>query len=424
LPTHRELADKLGVATGTITRAYTEAERRGLIHGEGRRGTIVGESPRGQFSLSSLMDAGSHIVDLSKNYPTYSEDPDLLAALRHIARRPETQQLLQYPHRSGAPHHRVAGAAWMRGMGLNVDPDAIQITAGAQHGLAVVLPAVSGHGDTILAEEYTYPGVKAIAEMFGFRLVGIPMDVEGLIPEALESMCKQRQVRALFCNPTFQNPTGIVYTEERRRQIAEIAEKYDFIVVEDDIMRPLLADPPPLISSLIPNRSCLIASTSKVLAAGLRVGFIAAPAQLRSAINDCLRATTLVYTPLTAEVVAMWTSNGVLQQVLKRRRTESRARQLIAEQILHGHFLGTHPVSSIVWLGLTEPWTTTQFTMEAQRRGVAVVPAETFAVSRTTSIRAVRLCLGAAPSRQALKTGLQVLAEMLKSSPRHDVETI
>ena len=181
LPTHRELADSLGVAIGTVTHAYLEAEQRGLVHGRGRRGTFVGRSPAKDGGLSVLLEAGSRVVDFSKNYPLYSEDPDLAAAIRQLGRKMDVQKFLQYPPPAGLPHHRVAGSRWIDRMGMKVDPASVIVTSGAQHGLMVVFSAIARRGDVVLTDEYTYPGIKAVAEISTFRFRAPSLVVLGTV---------------------------------------------------------------------------------------------------------------------------------------------------------------------------------------------------------------------------------------------------
>ena len=100
LPPQRELADRLGVALGTVTRGYTEAERRGLVRGHGRRGTIISDGGRGRSGLSSLVDTGG-LIDLSANHPAASINPDLGSALKSLARRSDLGLLLEYPSPEG-----------------------------------------------------------------------------------------------------------------------------------------------------------------------------------------------------------------------------------------------------------------------------------------------------------------------------------
>ena len=112
LLTHREMADQLGVAVGTVTRAYVEAERRGLIRSEGRRGTFVGASHSGLSRLAAIASKPARGIDLSKNHPLYSLDPDITPALRQLARSSQVGDLLEYPPAPGLMRHRDAGARW------------------------------------------------------------------------------------------------------------------------------------------------------------------------------------------------------------------------------------------------------------------------------------------------------------------------
>jgi len=416
LPTHRELADALGVAVGTVTRAYAEAERRGLIHSEGRRGTFVGKSSQSRPTLSALMDSGKHLIDLSKNHPTYSEDPDLYSAFKQLGRRRDTQWLLEYAPSEGYEAHLAAGARWNAEQGFMVDPESIIITAGAQHAIMIILMAVTKHGDYIATEMHTYPGIKAVAELLGLKLVGIPMDSEGPIPEGFDALCRRRRIQVVYFNPTLHNPTAIVFSESRRRKIAAVAEKYDVLLIEDEVLRPLISSPPQPISTLIPDRSFFVMSASKVVAAGLRVGFIAGPESWRGRLLDCLRAGMLTLTALPIELFTRWLDDGTVHEVIKRRRNEMQARMKLANQILSGFDITGHPEGSLLWLKLPENRTTTEFTLEAHRRGVAVAPGEIFAVERNQPVNGIRISLGTVPDRDTLRIGLEILAETLSGS--------
>lgn len=424
LPTHRELADHLGIAIGTVTKAYALAEQRGLIHGEGRRGTFVGETRGGKSSLASLTEAKPKVIDLSINYPIYSEDPDLRFALRQMTRRTDLQQLLQYPPPEGLPRHREAGAAWVKSLGLTVEPDAILVTAGAQHALSVIFASIAKPGETILTEEFTYPGIKAAAEMLGLRLVGVPLDDEGVIPDALDSLCRKWKPRALYCIPTLQNPTNGTLSEERRRKITALARKRGFLIIEDEIHRRLANDPPPLFASLLPAQTILIASPSKVVAGGLRAGFLVPPAEHRRNLLNTLQATTVAVSPLPVEVLATWIESGTADKVVARRKREARARQRIVEKVLGRFAVRARPTSYYAWVDLPEPWTRMDFTIQAQRRGVAVAPADTFAVGDAKIPEAVRISLGTPENREVLKTGLGILADLLGSSPGQESTTM
>lgn len=424
LPTQRDLATRLGVALGTVTRAYAEAARRGLVHGDGRRGTFVGEPPSARSLLSSLYREANAGVDLSKNHPAAGHDPDLAPVLRQISQASDVQHLLQYPPSSGYSHHREAGRAWLERLGLTVDPDRLYICAGAQHALMVIFSAETRPGDRIATEAYTYPGTRTIADLMGLELVGVEMDDEGPIPDAFESLCKRQDIRLFYFNPTYQNPTNAIMSLDRRRRIAEVAATYGVTIVEDEVLAPLMDRHPGFLSALAPEQSYCVISSSKALAAGLRIGFIAAPQRAVRRLNESLQASILGVPPLMAEIFARWHADGTLEKTVARRKRELAEAQRLTATILHGHDLRGQATSYHVWLRLPEPWTSLRFAAEAQARGVAVTPAELFAADRSRSVPAVRLSVGAVSDREALKSGLETLRDLLAGVARADRATV
>jgi len=417
LPTHRELADILGVAIGTVTRAYTEAERRGLIRSEGRRGTFVG-AIKGPSSLSRLMDQEPSMIDLSRNEAPHTADPSLALALKTIGRRPDAQHLLRYAPVVGIRRHREAGARWIAQSGMQTDAESVIIAAGAQHALFTIFSAMLEPGDVLATDQFAYPGLMTIADRLRIQLVAVQGDKEGILPDALRVVCRRRKVRMLYCNPTLHNPTNIIVSAERRKAIAEVAEKLGIGIVEDEIFRPLLTDPPPLITSLVPHRSCLVMSVSKTVTPGLRVGYVVAPSDWRQKITDALQSGLLNVPSLSCEIVAGWILDGTADKVIARRRQELAWRHNLLSTLLTGVTIHSHPHSCHDWVELPSTWPCTQFAMEAQRRGVVVAPAEMFAVERKTSVNAIRISVGAAESREALQTALVILAGILEHSGR------
>jgi DNA-binding transcriptional MocR family regulator len=239
------------------------------------------------------------------------------------------------------------------------------------------------------------------------------MDAHGLLPDAFEAACRTQAPRALYLIPTIHNPTTVVLSESRRREIARIARAHNVVVVEDDIHRLLAEEAPPPIAAFLPELSCFLLGTSKTLAPGLRVGFIHAPAPLVPRISAGIRATTWMAAPLMAEIFARWERDGTALKLLKRRREEARSRQRLAAELLAGFRLDAHPTSHHAWLHLPEPWRAETFEAEARRCGVAVTPAQAFQVGRASAPHAVRLGLGAPRTREELRTGLERVAAAL-----------
>ena len=244
------------------------------------------------------------------------------------------------------------------------------------------------------------------------------MDQEGLLPDALEALCRNNRVPILYCVPTIQNPTTRTMSKDRRRELARIARKFDVAILEDDCHGLLATDAPGPLSRLAPERSYYIASTSKTIAPGLRVAFLLAPNSEVPRLAASLWSTTWMAAPIMAEILAIWIGSGQAERLLQIRRREAVARQKLARQLLGKFDLETHPASYHLWLRLPEPWRADEFAAEAKRRGAAVTPPTAFVVGRQPVPHSVRVCLGALPDRAKVRRGLSILRELLGHPPK------
>jgi DNA-binding transcriptional MocR family regulator len=425
LPTHRELAEELGVTVGTVTRAYAEAARRGLVSGEVGRGTFVRAAVRPALASLARPPGDRPLIDLSANLPPAGTDGGEAATLSRtlsaLARGRDLARLLAYPPEGGALSHRAAGAEWARRAGLAVGPEDVLVSSGGQHGMTAVFAALFAPGDVVLTEALTYPGMKTLAGLLALRLQGVAMDEDGLRPDAFAAACRARRPKALYCVPTLQNPTTSVMPAERRAEIAAIAREHGVLVVEDDVHGRLLARPRPPIASLARDVAVYVTGTSKVLAPGLRVGFIVAPPALRPAIAAAIRGTTWMAAPLMAEIVARWIKDGTAERILARKRKEASARHRLAMQAFDGFAVQAHPDAYHLWLAVPKPWRAETYADAARRAGVALTPAAAFAVGRSAPPEAVRLSLGAALDRDTLVRALGILSGLLRSAPESPV---
>lgn len=417
LPTQRDLAQRLGVAIGTVGRAYAVAEQRGIVSGEVGRGTFV-RGPEPGVERGAVEEEDPQVIDLSKSRlirdPRVGSVADILQAL---ARRPDLDRLMDfYQPAPGMARHREMGARWVRRTGLAVPPERVIITSGAQHGAATVLASLAKPGDLVLTEQVTYTGMKAIASLLHLQLRGLPLDGDGLMPEAFEAACRDSAPRALYCMPTLQNPTARTMPLARRQALAEIAARYDVALIEDDVYGFLPADPLPPITAIAPDHSYYITSTSKSMAPGLRVGYVVAPEARVDRVAGVIRASTWLIAPLLAELASEWIERGEADAMVAWKREETSARHAVALRIL-GRWMPGMPPSFHLWLPLPEPWRTEEFVAQARARGVVVSPSEEFVVGRESAPHAVRVSLGATASRARLEEGLGRLADLLENGP-------
>jgi DNA-binding transcriptional MocR family regulator len=406
LPTHRALARALGVNVGTVSRAYAEAQRRGLTTGAVGRGTFVRRAQR--RTLTPHPDA-SGLVDLSVNVPLASPGPDLRAALRALADRDDLDAITDYRESNGSERARRAGARWLRHHGVTAAPDEIVVCNGSQHGILVALAALAGPGECILAESLTYPGFRAAARLLGLRVRGIATDADGLVPEALAAACAERP-RLLYCTPALQNPTTAVLSAERRAAVVAIARQNDLAIVVDDVQAPMLDPGGPALASLAPERVVTIAGVSKLLLPGLRTAFVAAPRERVARLAEIVWASTWMASPLGAELAAGWIEDGTADRLAAERTEEMKVRDRLARRILGGHRLRSRPGSYHVWLELPDGQAATPTAERLLRRGVAVTPAEAFLAAPGAAPEALRISLSAPREIETLRRALETIA--------------
>ncbi len=418
LPTQRDLAQRLGVAIGTVGRAYSVAEQRGMVSGEVGRGTFV-RGPEPGLEEGSVEGEDPAVIDLSKS--RLVRDPrvgSMTDVLQNLARRADLDRLMDfYQPAPGMARHREMGARWVRRAGLTVPAERVIVTSGAQHGAATVLASLAKPGDVVLTEQVTYTGMKAIASLLHLQLRGVAMDGEGILPDALEAACRESAPRALYCMPTLQNPTARTIPLERRRAIAEVAARYDVALIEDDVYGFLPDDPIPPLTAIAPANAYYITSTSKSMAPGLRVGYVVAPESKVDRVAGVIRASVWLIAPLLAEVASEWIERGEADGMVAWKREETAARHASALEILGRWLPAGQPRSFHLWLPLPEPWRTEEFVAQARARQVVVSPSEDFMVGRGSAPHAVRVCLGATASRARLNDGLTRLADLLDSGP-------
>jgi DNA-binding transcriptional MocR family regulator len=419
LPTHRDLAYRLGVTVGTITRAYAEAQRRGLLEGHVGRGSFLAQPANLPAAFGVVDHEQTDLIELSLAFPPpQASDALLQRTFADLARQPGVARLLDYQPHGGMTHHRAAGAAWMETHGLSVPADRIIVTAGAQHGLAICFGALLRPGDVLLTEPLTYPGIRAAAELFKLSIRGLAQDDEGILPDALESACREDSPRALCCMPTLQNPTSAIMSQERREAIAAILRRHRLPLIEDDIYR-FLTDAPPPVSALVPELGHYLLSSSKSIAPGLRVGFLAVPEGQSAPFIAALRATTWMASPIAAEVAARWIRDGTAASLAEAQRKAAIERQKIARRLLEGFDYRAHPSSFFGMLHLPANWRANDLVSAAARRGVRLRAAEAFSTDQPAP-SAIRLCVCGIADEARLVDGIGRVVALLREGPTAD----
>lgn len=419
LPPHRLLADSLGVTIGTISRAYGELERVGLVVARVGDGTYVRqrgmERPR-DGGFRNVSDEPQPFFDMSRNQPIPGQESEFLRqSLQALSSDAQTLQSISgYTADSGLLRHRAAGAHWLRHQDFVPNAEQIVCVNGGQHGLLCVLMGLLKAGDTLVTEHLTYPGLISVARMLGIKLIGIAMDDEGLRPDELNDICQQHRVSALYCTPTIQNPTAAVMSVARREAIAEICRQHNLLVIEDEAHAVLARQRPLPLSHFAPERSVLIGSLSKAVSAGLRVGYLHAPLPLIGRLSAAVRGTCWMASPLTMTLASEWIERGIAEQLLGQQIAEIARRKAMVSGLLEGLAYKTHANSPHFWIEVPQPWRASQIAAELKQRGYLVATAEAFAVGHGAVAQFVRasVCNAVADDRLLIR-GFETLVGAL-----------
>lgn len=422
LPPHRVLADQLDVTIGTVSRAYAELERMGLVVARVGDGTFVrkrGLERKRDEGFRNFIEEPQQYYDMSRNMHIPGYEIEFLAqTLQAFAEDRKTlQDLTLYTPDIGLPRYRAAGAKWLRHPDFEPQPEQVICVNGGQHGLLCALMALLRAGDTIAAEQLTYPGLITAARFLDIKILGVEMDAEGIIPDALEELCRSNKISALYCTPTIQNPTTSVLSVERREALAHICRKHNLLIIEDEAHGVLVDDRPPPLSAFAPERTILISSLSKAVAAGLRVGYLHAPASLVSRLSAALRASCWMATPLTLEIATAWIEDGTADTLRKQQIIEITRRKGLVVPLLAGLRFMTHPLSPHFWIEVPEPWRASEVEADLKRKHYLITTAEAFTVGRGAAPQYIRASVSNASSNdRLLLDGFEALANTLKDN--------
>ena len=349
-----------------------------------RAASVAGSPVRELLALT----ARPEIISFAGGLPA----PELFDAegLREAYERVLTEaprQALQYSTTDGDPALRAAVAGRLANRGLPTGPDDLLITGGSQQALTLVAQTLLEPGDVVLVED---PGYLAALQCFSFtgaRVLPVPGDAEGLDPSRLEELVLRERPKLLYLVPTFQNPTGRTLSRPRRAAIAAVAERHGLWIVEDDPYGELRYDgePVPWIAALpaAADRTVLLGSFSKIMAPGLRLGWLRAPAALRRGCAIAKQAADLHTSTIDQAAAARYLADHDLDAHLGRVRAAYRERRdaLLAglpDALPEGSNWTRPDGGMFLWVTLPAGHDTTRLLPAALESDVAYVPGAPF----------------------------------------------
>jgi GntR family transcriptional regulator/MocR family aminotransferase len=353
LPATRELASSLGVSRITVTNAYAELEAEGLIYSQPGSGTYVApplvtlpestaspvsandwplwqQQPLSRTWSPAKQELGQLMTPVSRpgliSFTGGMGDSQLIPvddfrkALQAVLRR-DGADALGYGDPSGYPPLRATIAHVLGSQGIPACPDHVLVTSGSQQALALVAHLLLHPGDVVLVESPTYIGAIDLFRSLDVRLLGVPVDEQGMRVEQMEDALRAAHPRLVYVIPTFHNPTGTCMSGHRRRQLVALADRYNVPILEDDIAGDLRYEgrAQPALKALDPGGRVIYAGTfSKMVMPGIRVGFLVAEGPVYERLVACKQATDLATSSVIQRALEAYITVGRYQTHLRR----------------------------------------------------------------------------------------------------------
>ncbi|WP_420409405.1 PLP-dependent aminotransferase family protein [Hoeflea sp.] len=425
LPTHRNLANQLGLSVQTVSRAYDELIRRGIISGEVGRGTFV-RAGRSDTKTPYVPDGhGGDFIDLSILMPVFEpeHEAEMQKALKALATDMPGSIMSAFRPSTALRRYNGPAVKWLDLCGIDMSGRGMLMTNGNTSAMTVALMTVASCGDLIVTEDLGHHTLKALTRYLGLKVQGLEMDEDGVTPKAFDAACARSTVKALYVMPAGLNPRAANMSSKRRSELVRLARQHDVLIVENDAWGPLQPHRPAPIASLAPERTFYFTSLTKCIMPGLRFGFLAVPEAFESAAANRHLVTNWMATPLMAEIASRWIDDGTAEKLLERQRSALRLRNRLAADVLEGLQFHSSEYGMHIWMPIPGSWTEEEFVAHARLNGVAVAPGSAFDMSESVAGRGVRICLGG-DTPETLERGLAIISRIARSNPEPALLTL
>jgi GntR family transcriptional regulator/MocR family aminotransferase len=418
LPASRELSASLGVSRVTVTNAYAELEAEGLVYSRPGSGTFVApllaELPESssdrlsnadwpmwqqellnrawlvpQWELDQFRDAAmcSDSISFGEGLGATELFPvdGFRKALQTVLRR-DGSKALDYGDRAGYPPLRATIAQIMTSQGIPTHSDHVLVTSGSHQALAMVAWLLLRPGDVVLVESPTYAGAIDLFRAMNVRLLGIPVDEQGMQVEQVEDALRTARPRLVYTIPTFHNPTGVCLSGARRHHLVALASRYNVPILEDDFAGDLRYEGRmrPALRTLDPKGDVIYVSTfSKVLMPTLRVGFLIAAGPVFERLLAYKRFSDLATSNLMQRALEAYITVGRYKAHLRRACREYRRRRdaMLAALTRHApaEARWIPPQGGLfLWLQLPDGLSANELYPTAVEEGVSFAPGSLF----------------------------------------------
>lgn len=416
LPPQRELSDFLDVNFTTITRSYKICELKGLIYAVTGSGTFVSPNATRSITISTDKFSGT-CIDLGFVASFEQCNSMILETTKKVLEKRYLEQLLNYNDPTGMPHQKMAGLNWIETFGISVNTEHLAIVSGAQNALAITLSALFEPGNRIAVDFYTYSNFIELSKMFHIQLIPIPGDENGMLPDELENQCRLNDIHGIFLMPSCCNPTTIMVSDMRKKELAGVIKKFNLILIEDDIhaflTSGIIADYKHPMFQLLPKQTVYICSTSKSICSGLRVAYIVFDDKFREKILKAIFNINVKTSSLDGEIITELILSGKANEIVaQKKRLAQSSNEIFTEYFPQAPHIG-HPLSFFKWLPISENMNIQDFEATMLQKGIRVFHSDRFLSGSNMPDKFLRIALASTNSLDELRMGLEILRKQL-----------
>lgn len=332
-------------------------------------------------------------------------------------------EALQYSVTEGKTHFRDQVAARLKDkFSIGRENDETIITTGGQQGLDLACKVLCNEGDVVICENPSFIGALNAYRSYGTRLVGVDLEEDGISLEGLENVLKkEKNAKLLYIIPTFQNPTGKTTSLEKRKAVYRLCSKYGVVILEDNPYGELRfagEDVPPIKSFDEEGIVIYSGSFSKILSAGMRIGFVCAPQEIVQKMVVCKQTNDVHSNIFFQMVCSQYIDNYDLDaHIAEVRKLYGRKCGLMIdamEMYFDDSITFTRPEGGIfVWAAMPEGYDSAALAREALKRKVAIVPGSTFNPDSNKPSNGFRLNYST-PTDAQITEGIKILSEVMR----------
>lgn len=410
LPSERKLATQLNVNRSTVTTAYNELRAMGIVESTTGKGTRVsthmwGVSPTLTPNWRNFVEGGTflpnlpllrhiraevqqneNIIDFANGElgcNLYPHDQ-----LQTILREQPLTHSLSYDHPQGYLPLRQAVVKYMKEyLKVEATEQSIMITSGAQQALHLIVQCLLNPGDAVAFESPSHCYSLPLFQSAGIRIFPLPVDEHGINPDDVQELYRKHRIKMIFLNPNFQNPTGTMLHPNRRKKLLSLCADLRIAIVEDDPSSLLTLEkkqPCPTLKSIDENGTVIyVHSLSKMIAPGLRVGWLVAPQSVVERLSDARHQMELGMSIFPQWLMQQFFETVPFQShIVPLRKQLAEKRDVIVRALneqLHDKISFSNPTGGIyIWGKLKEPISEKQLIMQSLKQEIAFMPGSIF----------------------------------------------